>query len=125
MEPAKECTLIEDYIIMWTSLLEGSSKDHVYHQSQYFTEIECIFCKKTLEKKLPISISQDLWITWQKDWERPWHKKAMTQKDHDTKRILQVHGTLKMTVKGLEDIQQNYKGHFWAVARAPIFHKTK
>lgn len=49
----------------------------------------------------------------------------MTQKDHDTKRILQVHGTLKMTVKGLEDIQQNYKGHFWAVARAPIFHKTK
>ena len=47
------------------------------------------------------------------------------ERGHDTKRILQVQGTLTMTVKGLEDIQQNYKGHCWAVARVPIFHKNQ
>lgn len=47
------------------------------------------------------------------------------ERGHDTKRIIEVHGTLTMTVKGLEYIQQNYKGHCWAVARAPIFHKNQ
>ena len=115
MEPAKECTLIEDYIMMWTSLIQGSSKDHAYHQPLYVIEIECSFCKKTLVKKKPISISQDLWITCQKERET----------GHDTKRILEEHGTLAMIVKGLEYIQQNYKGHCWAVARASIFHKNQ
>lgn len=76
MEPAKECTLIEDYIMMWTSLIQGSSKDHAYHQPLYVTEIECSFCKKTLvKKKTHLNLTRSLNNLPERERDGPWHKK--------------------------------------------------